>query len=135
MLLLTWRMSGLADVLALVVSELVTNSVNASTDASGAPKYVQGRLPLIRLRLLTDGTRLVAEVWDQAPRVPVLGTAGRDDETGRGLDLVDMLTESRWGWYPARSGPGKCVWAELSVPAATARGGQPRSWAACDQPR
>jgi hypothetical protein len=55
MLLLTWRMSGLADVLALVVSELVTNSVNASTDASGAPKYVQGRLPLIRCACLPTG--------------------------------------------------------------------------------
>jgi anti-sigma regulatory factor (Ser/Thr protein kinase) len=117
--LATWRMSGLADALELVVSELVANSVNASTDGNGTARYVAGRMPVIRLCLLTDGTRLVAEVWDQAPGVPVHLSAGRDDESGRGLDLVDMITGSRWGWHPARSGPGKCVWAAVAVPAAT----------------
>ena len=117
--LATCRMSGLADVLELVVSELVANGVNASADGDGAPRYLAGRMPVIRLCLLTDRARLVAEVWDQAPGVPVRLSAGRDDGSGRGLNLVDMITGSRWGWHPARSGPGKCVWAEFAIPAVT----------------
>jgi hypothetical protein len=66
-----WRMSGLADALELVVSELVANGVNASANGDGSPRYVEGRMPVIRLCPLTDGERLVAEVWDQAPGVPV----------------------------------------------------------------
>lgn len=121
-MLAMWRMSGLADALELVVNELVANGVNASADGDGAPKYVEGRMPLIRLCLLTDGVRLVAEVWGQAPGTPVRLRARRDDESGRGLDLVDMITGSRWGWRPARSRPGKCVWAVFEVPAATGGG-------------
>jgi len=117
--LATWRMSGLAEALELVVSELVANGVNASAYGDGAPRYMQGRMPVIRLCLLTDGARLVAEVWDQAPGGPVCLSAGRDDESGRGLNLVDMITGSRWGWHPARPGPGKCVWAEFAVPVVT----------------
>ena len=113
--LATWRMGGLADALELVVSELVANGVNASADGDGCPRYRQGRILVVRLCLLTDGTRLVAEVWDQAPGIPVRLRAGGDDESGRGLDLVDMITGSRWGWHPARSGPGKCVWAECAL--------------------
>lgn len=112
-------MSGLADALELVVSELVANGVRASADGDGTPRYLEGRMPVIRLRLLTDGARLVAEVWDQAPGVPVRLSADRDDESGRGLSLVDVITGSRWGWHPAKSGPGKCVWAEFAVPVAT----------------
>jgi hypothetical protein len=122
-----WRMSGLADALELVVSELVANGVNASADGDGAPRYAEGRMPVIRLCLLTDGVRLLAEVWDQAPGVPIRLNAGRDDESGRGLDLVDVITGSRWGWHPTRSGPGKCVWAAFMVPAATGADGSRRA--------
>jgi hypothetical protein len=62
---------------------------------------------------------MLAEVWDEAPGVPVCLRAGRDDESGRGLGLVDMITGSQWGWRPARSRPGKCVWAVFEVSAAT----------------
>lgn len=122
-ILATWRMGGLTEALELVVSELVANGVNASTDGGGTPRYVEGRMPEIRLCLFTNGARLVAEVWDQAPGVPVCFSAGCDDESGRGLELVDMITDSRWGWHPVRYGPGKCVWAEFAVPAGTDDGG------------
>jgi hypothetical protein len=122
-----WRMSGLADALELVVSELVANGVNASADGDGAPRYAEGRMPVIRLCLLTDGVRLLAEVWDQAPGVPIRLNAGRDDESGRGLDLLDVITGSHWGWHPTRSGPGKCVWAAFTVPAATGADGSRRA--------
>lgn len=119
MTLATWRMSALADALELVISELVANGVNASTDGDGTPRYMKGRMPVIRLCLLTDGMRLVAEVWDQAPGVPVRLSAGGDDESGRGLDLVDTITCYRWGWHPAKAGLGKCLCAQFAVPAAT----------------
>ena len=114
--LATWRMGDLADDLELVVSELVANAVIASASDNGAPRYVEGRMPVIQVCLHTDGARLVAEVWDQAPGVPVHLGAGRDDVRGRGLDLVDTITGSHWGWHSARSGPGKCVWAEFPAP-------------------
>jgi anti-sigma regulatory factor (Ser/Thr protein kinase) len=113
-----WGMTGLSDTVELVVSELVANGVNASTDDEGRPLYLDGKMLMIRVALLTDGTRLIAEVWDQAPGMPVRVAAGQDDETGRGLSLVDTLTGSQWGWQHAPAGPGKCVWAEFSVPAA-----------------
>lgn len=118
-----WKMTDLADAVELAVSELATNGVNASTGEDGCPMYVDGRLPVIRVRLFTDGRRLVAEVWDQAPGVAVHRSAGDDDETGRGLDLVDALTGSRWGWHPTASGQGKCVWAEFQVPPAAVPSG------------
>jgi len=120
-------MCVLAEDLELVVSELVANGVIASADSDGAPRYVEGQMPVIQLCLHTDGARLVAEVWDQAPGVPVRLGAGRDDESGRGLDLVDTITGSRWGWHPAESGPGKCVWAEFPVPGAAVGDGSQRT--------
>ena len=76
-MLAMWRMSGLADALELVVSELVANGVNASADGDGAARYVEGRMPVIRLCLLTDGIRLVAEVWDEAPGAQFSGQRDR----------------------------------------------------------
>jgi hypothetical protein len=118
--LATWGMGDLAAVVDLIVSEFVTNSVNASIDPNGSPSYIGGRMPVVQLRLFTDGTRLKAEVWDQAPGVPVQKTAGLDDENWRGLQLVDSLTGSQWGWAPSTEGPGKCVWAVVDA-ASTAR--------------
>jgi anti-sigma regulatory factor (Ser/Thr protein kinase) len=105
----SWGLAGdLPDDIETVVSELVANAVNASTGKDSKPLYLDGRMPVVWLRLLADGTTLRAEVWDEAPGVPARQTAGDDDESGRGLDLVDALT-AEWGWFPARS--GKCVWA------------------------
>jgi len=102
--LVTWRMSDLADALELVVSELIANGVNASAGDDGTPRYVDGRMPVVRLCLFTDGIWLVAEVWDQAPGIPTRLCATREDESGRGLDLVDKTTGSRWGCIPRGQG-------------------------------
>lgn len=40
-------------------------------------------------------------------------TAGADDESGRGLWLVERLSE-RWGHCPRSGGPGKVVWCEVA---------------------
>jgi Histidine kinase-like ATPase domain len=109
-----WHQAGLADDTAAVVSELVTNAVQASTTPTGEPAYTGGRIAVVRLRLLGDGQRVLAEVWDQAPGFPVPRRAGSGDENGRGLQLVNALTRGRWGWQPVGS-QSKIVWAELSA--------------------
>lgn len=116
--LATWGMGDFSAVTDLIVSELVTNGINASTGPDGSPLYVDGRMLVVQLRLFTDGKRLMTEVWDQAPGVPVRKTAGLDDENWRGLQLIDSLTGSQWGWVPATTGPGKCVWAVVDAASA-----------------
>jgi hypothetical protein len=82
-----------------ITNELVTNAVAASADDQE-----------ITLRsFLGDDGRPVIEVWDAADEEPVLRQAGQDDESGRGLMLVDALAE-RWGTN-AVVGGGKVVWA------------------------
>jgi hypothetical protein len=114
--LAAWSMTGLAEPVGLVVSELVTNAVRASSGPDGCPLYVGGRMPVVRVCLFTDGRCLLIEVWDQAHGVPTLRPAAGLDESGRGLPLVDAITGGRWGWHPVRKLPDKCVWAEMQVP-------------------
>lgn len=114
-----WRMTSLMDTAdidtaELVASELATNAIQASTDEHGHPIYVGGRMAVIFVRLLADRTRLVLEVWDMAQTLPAARHVSADDESGRGLELVEA-TSVNWGWKTAPDWPGKCVWAELLV--------------------
>src|SRR5579859_570946 len=84
-----WRMTTLTDTAELVSSELVTNAVQASMDEHGHPLYWDGRMAVIFVRLLADRTRLVLEVWDMAQSLPAARHIGADDESGRGLELVE----------------------------------------------
>jgi hypothetical protein len=119
--LAAWRLSELSDTVELVVSELAANAVNASTGPDGHPAHLDGRIPVIRVRLFAGEAVLVAEVWDEVGGVPARKNVGAADESGRGLDLVHELTDARWGWYHAPSGPGKCVWAEFPIPGHSGR--------------
>ena len=108
---LEWGLGDLADTIELVVSELVTNAVQASVDHDGRPGYSPDTgLACIHLRLSTDGVAALVEVWDENFQLPVPAPASLDDESGRGLMLVDALAE-RWGWNMPPSGRGKIVWA------------------------
>jgi anti-sigma regulatory factor (Ser/Thr protein kinase) len=109
-----WAMADVAEDVELVVSELVTNAVVASTAADGQPSYTDatGGLPTVHLRLWSDYVRIWIEVWDQSPRAPESTLPELDAERGRGLLLVDALSE-RWGWERVPGWPGKVVWAEL----------------------
>jgi anti-sigma regulatory factor (Ser/Thr protein kinase) len=110
----SWGLTGdSAHDVETVVSELIANAVNASTGTDGRPLYVDGRMPVVWQRLLTDRATLRAEVWDEAPGVPARRATGEDDESGRGLDLVVDALATDWGWFPAQS--GKCVWAEFTL--------------------
>lgn len=130
MVLGDWGMAStddLAQVSELIVSELATNVVQLATNGDGSPDYYQGRgLTLLWLRLMCDRIRLRIEVWDTLPAstgVPVLRHPGRDQEHGRGLEIVNRLSLA-WGWQPLPQGDAKCVWALLDVP----QPGGPAPW-------
>jgi anti-sigma regulatory factor (Ser/Thr protein kinase) len=69
-------MLPLADDAELVVSELVTNALQAAWSASVV-------LPVL-MRIRSEGERLVIEVWDAAPAAPELRSHTADAEGGRG---------------------------------------------------
>jgi anti-sigma regulatory factor (Ser/Thr protein kinase) len=110
-----WGLAGMIEACELVVSELATNAVKASTGPGGRLLYVDGKMPVVRVCVLSDGSRVLAEVYDQAPGVPVPRDAGVDAESGRGLPMVCALTAGRWGWQTAPGQPGKRVWGSLSI--------------------
>jgi anti-sigma regulatory factor (Ser/Thr protein kinase) len=107
-----WGLDGY--VARLVVTELVSNAIKAS-----AP---DGHI-VVRVHL--NGDRPTLEVWDQSDELPVIKTAGGDDEAGRGIFLVDALSD-RWGVRPLLE-VGKVVWAELPRTEAEDEVATPRS--------
>ena len=64
------------------------------------------------LRIVREGA-LVCEVGDNSAALPRLRQASRDDENGRGLQVVRQLSK-RWG--ARRSPAGKVVWCEQPLP-------------------
>ncbi|WP_194238847.1 ATP-binding protein [Streptomyces spongiae] len=106
----TLQLDAVADDAALCSSELVTNSC---VHAEGAGAVLQ---------LAVDGVAVRVTIYDDDPALPVL-REGYDGESGRGLWIVDALTEGRWGIEPGigmglgRDG-GKGVWFELGGGAA-----------------
>ena len=113
-----WGMAALADTTELIASELATNVVRAATGPDGNPAYDDdGGLPLLWLRLLADSEQLMIEVWDNLPAVfgaPVVQHPEPDDESGRGLEMVNMLSDD-WGWEKVAGWDGKRVWALLTA--------------------
>ena len=69
----------------------------------------------IRIPCLThDGI----EVWDTLPAMfgaPTVRHADWDDESGRGLKMIEMLSED-WGWETVPGWSGKRVWAIIQIP-------------------
>ncbi|MEU6686844.1 ATP-binding protein [Streptomyces sp. NPDC046832] len=98
-----WGLDSLADLAALLVSELVTNALRHATGPIG--------VRLVR-RSGLDGVLLV-EVSDPLPDPPRERAARPEDESGRGLHLVASASR-RWGTRPGVT--GKTVWFELAVP-------------------
>ncbi|MEY9996806.1 serine phosphatase RsbU (regulator of sigma subunit)/anti-sigma regulatory factor (Ser/Thr protein kinase) [Streptomyces sp. V4I8] len=95
-----WGLDSLVEATELMVSEVVANAVRFASRP-------------ITLRLLcTDVLR--CEVGDDSPVVPRMRHARLSDEGGRGLFLVDQLSQ-RWG--ATRVSTGKVVWFEQPLPA------------------
>ena len=63
---------------------------------------------VVRLWLLSDSAQILILVWDASPQPPVLTDVTDEAEQGRGLRIVEAVSE-QWGWYA--SGNGKFVWA------------------------
>ncbi len=118
-----WGLSDLDEAVELVVSELVTNAIQASAGLSReVPGYDEDGhgLPCVWLWLASDGRQLVVEVGDSSPRTPMQAETEQDVEGGRGLLLVETVSR-RWGYYyPAEEDDSqrkiirKVVWALLS---------------------
>src|SRR5215831_12776343 len=58
-----WKLDHLANDAVTLVSELLTNAIQASRTPQGAG--------LVTLRLLANHQQLIIEVWDQSPENPV----------------------------------------------------------------
>ncbi|MDC0766671.1 SpoIIE family protein phosphatase [Streptomyces sp. HD] len=98
-----WNAGDRADEIELVADELITNAL-MHTEGSA----------IVTLRVLTGSERrLRVEVEDSSSALPRRREAGESGVSGRGLLLVDLLTDV-WG-VEARGG-GKCVWCEFVVP-------------------
>lgn len=102
-----WRLHDVAYEAEQVTAELVANAVNATRLVSCVPKT-----PPVRLWLLGAADRLVVAVWDATAGIPTPRAPMNNEESGRGLILVDDF--SAWGYYlaPEHIG-GKVVWARL----------------------
>jgi anti-sigma regulatory factor (Ser/Thr protein kinase) len=95
-----------AETAVQLVSELVANAVQAATCLDH--RSTVG----LSLRLFHD--HLIIEAVDSSPAVPVLlPDTDVFAEHGRGLHLVDTLTEGRWGWFRWAPPGRKIVWARL----------------------
>ena len=107
-----WGLDDLAEAAELIVSELVTNAVRASTGPDGRPCYDGSSMPVVVLRMASDHIGLLIEVWDGIPGAPAAAHPEPDDESGRGLMLVAAQCDG-WNWQTVPGWPGKVVWAEL----------------------
>jgi serine/threonine-protein kinase RsbW len=107
----SWQLDGLAEAAELVLSELLTNAVRHA-------RVPRGRHIETRYERLPAGVRI--EVHDADDTVPVRRQPRPDEESGRGLAVVDALTGTRWG-VSGRQGPGKLVWAVVGEPQGAAQ--------------
>jgi len=87
----------LCEIAVLLVSELVANAVLHA----GTPCFV-----LVDV----DDRRVRVEVRDEDPRLPVVKDYGPTAVTGRGLHIVNTLSD-RWGF--SADGESKTVWFEV----------------------
>lgn len=95
-----WGLQSLVDTGALLVSEVVTNALLHARSAAD-------------VHISRTAKGIEVEVRDLDARVPAVRVADGDEESGRGLYLLDALA-SAWGAEPSPS--GKRVWFRLDLP-------------------
>ncbi|WBP86548.1 ATP-binding protein [Kitasatospora cathayae] len=103
-----WGLDDLMDDAVVIVSELVTNSVETCC---------QTRM-LVGVRRPSDHTLRIL-VSDGSRSMPVMVQAGPDATSGRGLAIIHRLTHGRWGVTLLPF--GKVVHADLTTPATIPR--------------
>jgi PAS domain S-box-containing protein len=97
--LTSWDCAHRADDARLLVSEVLTNAV----------QHAEGPLVLHLRRTVTE---LAVEISDRSPHLPQPRLAAEDEESGRGLILVDTLADN-WGVRPTDQ--GKTTWFTLRL--------------------
>ncbi|MFF2328894.1 MULTISPECIES: ATP-binding protein [unclassified Streptomyces] len=107
-----WDLLDLADAAELALTELIANVV----------RHVPGRRCRTLIFLLPAG-RVRVEVADDCAALPCVTAGDVLDEGGRGLMLVDAVTDC-WGAEPRRDGNGKTVWFECWTKRAADRAGE-----------
>jgi hypothetical protein len=110
-----WELGALVRTAGLVVSELVSNAVQASLELTGsrfAGVWTPGTPP-VRVWLSADDHRVVIQVWDGSDRPPVPQPVDPEAASGRGLLLVGALS-AEWGCYTPEKSSGKVVWAVVT---------------------
>jgi anti-sigma regulatory factor (Ser/Thr protein kinase) len=95
-----WGLTQLYDSAAVVLSELIANAIRSEAMIE------------LTCRLSEDSQCLQIEVRDQCVELPKLHSPSDDEETGRGLVLVDAISDD-WGFRPEPG--GKVVYAVLNV--------------------
>ncbi|OIJ89508.1 hypothetical protein BIV25_34155 [Streptomyces sp. MUSC 14] len=98
-ILTSWGSTYRADDVQLLASEVLTNAV----------LHAEGPL---HLHMRRDTTELAVEISDRSPHLPHPRLADVEDESGRGLLLVDALADN-WGVRPTEE--GKTTWFTLSL--------------------
>jgi len=98
-----WGLADFSENTELLVAELTTNAVPVSRAAAQDEP--------IGLWLVSDRMQVIVMVWDASPLPPVPVTADADSENGRGLLLVEAVSE-RWDWALTPDIGGKVVWAQ-----------------------
>ncbi|MEE1765833.1 ATP-binding protein [Streptomyces sp. SP18BB07] len=94
------RLDALADDAVLCTSELVTNSCRHAKSSGAHLLLIAGPEGPVRVTVYDDD------------RTPPSLHQGYDGESGRGLWIVDTVTEGRWG-TEALGASGKGVWFEV----------------------
>lgn len=104
-----WALSPLVDNAALIVSELLSNALRYGL--GGFPAWSSPTQAVWLGLMRREGTVLFA-VCDHSARVPQVKEADHLAQSGRGLHIVDCLSDT-WGWTTPDT-DGKAVWAAVS---------------------
>ena len=102
-----WGLATLAEDAEVIVGEFVANAVTHAAAVHDRKATAEN----LGLRLLRRTGEVICAVLDPSDVAPVLKTPGGAEEAGRGLQMVDALSDV-WGWSPV-AGRGKAVWAIL----------------------
>jgi len=108
-----WGLAFLAEDAETIVGEFVANAVThaAAAAAAAVPSQRRQAADGLGLRLLRRNGEVICAVLDPSDAAPVLKAPASAEEAGRGLQMVDALSDV-WGWSPV-AGRGKAVWAVL----------------------
>jgi anti-sigma regulatory factor (Ser/Thr protein kinase) len=109
-LLRDWQLETMTDEVTLLLSELMTNAVQASHNGA---RRDQARRPFIVATVRLTATAVLLEVWDANPAPPVVQDVDLTSDCGRGLLMIECMS-STWGHHPHDG--GKVVWCELPFP-------------------